>query len=212
MRYTADNRVFNLILLLTIAGEFIVPLILERACPGYDGMTSVMSALGSPESPVRVIYNIWLVWLGVLLAFTAAVYYLSLRERFPAAALLMLFSIGIFAVGAGIISGLFSVNESKDTVTAASRIHGVCAAVGFMALLFFPLLSGIVSLRQKDIAGDIIGICAFVFALVSFACFIMGDKEQFKNTFLKYEGLFERLTLFFMYVPFIYNAVCALKG
>ena len=31
----------------------------------------VMSVLGSPESPVRIIYNIWFVWLGAFLLFTS---------------------------------------------------------------------------------------------------------------------------------------------
>ena len=99
----------------------------------------------------------------------------------------MLLSIGIFAVGAGLISGFFSVNESKEMVTTASKIHGVGAAIGFMALLFFSLLNGIVSFKQKDIIEGIIGISSFVFALIFFACFVMGDKEQFQNTILKYE-------------------------
>lgn len=94
--------------------------------------------------------------------------------------------IGIFAVRAGLISGLFSVNESKDIVTTASKIHGVSAAINFMALLFFSLLNWIVTFKQKD---------------------IMGDKEYFQNTILKYEGLWERLTLFCMYVPFIYRTI-----
>ena len=94
----------------------------------------------------------------------------------------MFLSIGIFAIGAGLISGLFSVNESKDIVTIASKIHGVSAAIGFMALLFFPLLNGMVSFRQKDILEGIISISSFVLSLVFFACFVMGDKEQFQNT------------------------------
>ena len=38
-------------------------------------------------------------------------------------------------------------------------------------------------------------------------CFIMGDKEQFQNTVLKYEGLWERLSLLCMYIPLTYKAV-----
>ena len=44
---------------------------------------------------------------------------MSLRARFPVLAVFMLLSIGIFAVGAGLISGFFSVNESKDIITTA---------------------------------------------------------------------------------------------
>ena len=60
-----------------------------------------------------------------------------------------LLSSGFFAVGAGLISGFFSVNESKYIVTTASKIHGISAAIGFMALLLFPLLNGIVSFKQN---------------------------------------------------------------
>lgn len=209
MRYLADNRLFNMILFFTIIGEFFLPWILERFYAEYNGKIMVMSVLGSPQSPVRLIYNLWLVWLGVFLVFTASAYLMSLREKYPVLAVCILLSIGIFAVGAGFISGIFNVNESKDIVTTASKIHGVSAAIGFTALLFFPLLNGIVLFKQKDIMGGMISITSFVLSLVFFTCFIMGDKEQFQNTFLKYEGLWERLTLFCMYVPFIYRTIGA---
>lgn len=114
MRNIAGNRFFNMILLFTIIGEFIVPWILERFYSEYNCKIMVMSVLGSPQSPVRLVYNIWLIWLGGFLAYTAGVYFLSLRAKFPVLAVFMLLSIGIFAVGAGLISGFFSVNESKD--------------------------------------------------------------------------------------------------
>lgn len=63
MRNIAGNRVFNMILLFTIIGEFIVPWILERFYSEYNGKIMVMSVLGSPQSPVRLVYNIWLIWL-----------------------------------------------------------------------------------------------------------------------------------------------------
>lgn len=210
MKHIIDNPRFNIILLFTVIGEFLLPWILGQFYAEYNSKTMVMSALGSAHSPVRHVYNLWLIWLGVFLVFTAGAYFLSFREKFPILAVFMLVSIGIFAVGAGLISGLFSVNESKSITTLASEIHGVSAAIGFMALLFFPLLNGIVSLKQKDIAGAIVSICSFVLSLVFFICFIMGDKAQFQNTFLKYEGLWERLTLFCMYTPFIYRAIHSL--
>ena len=123
MRNIAGNRVFNMILLFTIIGEFIVPWILERFYSEYNGKIMVMSVLGSPQSPVRLVYNIWLIWLGGFLAYTAGVYFLSLRAKFPVLAVFMLLSIGIFAVGAGLISGFFSVNESKDIVTTHTLIN-----------------------------------------------------------------------------------------
>ena len=202
-----NSRLFNWILLFTIIGEFLLPLILKRYYKGYDSKTMVMSALGSPQSPVRLIYNVWLIWLGGFLLFVAVVYYLSTKAEFPILSVLLLFSIGFFAVGAGLISGVFSVNETKDIITTASKIHGVSAAIGFMTLLFFPLLNGIISFKQDNAVWGFVDIIAFVLSLVFFICFIMGDKEQFKNTILGYEGLWERVSLFFMYVPFIHIAI-----
>ena len=150
MKNIADNRFFNMILLFTIIGEFIVPWILEQFYSEYNGKIMVMSALGSPQSPVRLIYNLW---------------------------------IGIFAVGAGLISGFFSVNESKDIVTTASKIHGVGAAIGFMALLIFPLLNGIVSFKQNNMIEGIISISSFVLSLIFFACFLWEIRSNFKIPF-----------------------------
>ena len=58
-------KLFNSILLITIIGEFFLPWILGKYYDGYNSKTMVMSALGSPQSPVCVIYNTWLIWLGL---------------------------------------------------------------------------------------------------------------------------------------------------
>lgn len=207
MRNIMDNRLFNIILLFTIIGEFFIPLVLEQFYAEYNGKIMVISALGNPRSPVQLIYNLWLIWLGGFLAFTAIVYFLSIRVRFPVLAVFVLLSIGIFTIGAGLISGFFSVNESKNIVTAASKIHGISAAVGFMIFLFFPLLNGILAFKQNGFIFGVVSIISFILALVFFICFILGDKEQFQNTMLRYEGIWERLTLLCMYIPFVYRAV-----
>ena len=207
MENIMTSKLFNSILLLTIIGEFFLPWMLCRYYVGYNSKTMVMSALGSPQSPVRVIYNIWLIWLGCFLTFTAIVYFFNVRTDCPILSVLLLISIGTFAVGAGLISGIFHVSENKDIITAASMVHGVSAAIGFMALLFFPLLNGILVFKQDNIVFGVVSIISFILALIFFICFIMGDKEQFQNTILRYEGMWERLTLLSMYIPFIYKAI-----
>lgn len=207
MKELYSNKIFNLLLLITIIGEFALPWILKFFYSGYNGKTMVMSVLGSPESPVKIIYNIWLIWLGIFLLFTAFAYFSELKVVSTVLAVMTFISISVFAVGAGILSGIFSVNESKDVVTAASQIHGFGSAIGFMALAFFPLLSGISAIKNKDNVQGAVCISAFIIALVFFIFFIMGDKEEFKETVFSYAGLWERLSLFFMYVPFLYRAV-----
>ncbi|MBO5383477.1 MAG: DUF998 domain-containing protein [Ruminococcus sp.] len=202
-----DSKVFYILLLLTIIGEFLVPWILKHFYNGYNSKTMVMSVLGSPESPVRKVYNAWLVWLGVFLLITSFLFFKEVNMISSVLAVLTFLSIAIFAVGAGILSGLFSVNESKEKVTLASKIHGAGSAIGFMTLMFFPLLQGISAFKENDAIKGIICMLAFVLALMFFTFFIMGDKERFKETVFSYEGLWERLSLFFMYIPFLYGAI-----
>lgn len=201
------NKIFNSVLLITIIGEFLLPFILKHFYRGYDSKTMVMSVLGSPESPVKIIYNIWLIWLGIFLLLTSFVIFSEIKKTSASLAVMTFISVSVFAVGAGVLSGIFSVNESKDVVTVASQIHGFGSAIGFMALVFFPLLNGIASIKNKDIIQGVICVLAFIIALIFFIFFIMGDKEEFKETIFSYAGLWERLSLFFMYVPFLYNAV-----
>lgn len=210
MSKITDNKIFYLLLFLTIIGEFLLPWILKHFYEGYSSKRMVMSVLGSPGSPVRFYYNIWMVWLGLFLVYTAVIFYNNTKKTSSILAILIFVSILVFAIGAGVLSGLFSVNETKEIQTVASMIHGVGAAIGFMMLLFFPLLSGIVAVKQEDAVGGIINIIAFVLGVLFFTFFIMGDKEQFKDTFISYEGLWERLALFAMYIPFIYKSVTKL--
>ena len=207
MAKLCSNKVFNLILLITIIGEFLLPWILKFFYQGYDSKAMVMSALGSPESPVRIIYNIWLIWLGIFLLITSFVIFSEIKETSIILAVITFISISVFAVGAGILAGVFSVNESKDVVTVASQIHGFGSAIGFMTLLFYPLLNSIAAFKNNDFIQGAVCVLAFIIAMIFFIFFIMGDKEEFKETVFSYAGLWERLSLFFMYVPFLYRAL-----
>ena len=199
--------ILPILVLLTVAGEFTVPWMLRHRYPGYDPKTMVMSVLGSPESPVRRIYNAWLIWLGVILLCSAAVLYSDVSAEYPVSGLIRSLLLGIFAVGAGILSGLFSVNESRENITAASRIHGAGSALGFTALLFLPLTDGILAVLQKNARIAVPDFTAFMGAILFFVLFILGDKEQFRHTVCAWEGLWERLTLACMYVPLCLRSI-----
>lgn len=112
-------------------------------------------------------------FLNMILLFT-------IIGEFPVLAVFMLLSIGFFAVGAGLISGFFSVNESKYIVTTASKIHGIGAAIGFMALLLFPLLNGIVSYKQNGTFEAIISISSFVLSLIFLPVLLWEIRSNFK--------------------------------
>ena len=108
-----------------------------------------------------------------------------------------------FAIEAGVLSRIFSVNENKEVVSVSSIIHGIGAGIGFMLLLLFvPSLLSTIEFKKTNIIMGLIFVSVFILALVSFAFFVMSDKEKFKDTFIDNEGLWERCSLSFMYVPF----------
>ena len=197
---------FKFLLVGTVGGEFFLPWVLAKFYPGYDGKTMPMSALGNPKSPVRRVYNVWLLWLGGFLLVTAARFFQEDFSKAPVLSVLRLICLSVFAVGAGLVAGLFSVGETKDEKAAAAVIHGIGAAIGFMALLFYPLLEAVAGFTQGRELFGWSSLGAFLLALVFFVCFVMADKPEFQHTPLAWEGLWQRLTLFFMYVPLLCRA------
>lgn len=69
------------------------------------------------------------------------------------------------------------------------------------------LLNGILAFKQENTVFGVICLISYVLALIFFIFFIMGDKEQFQNTMLRYEGMWERLALLSMYSPLAYKAI-----
>ncbi len=201
-----NNKIFWGLLLFTVVGEFLVPYVLSKFYVTYNSKLQVMSVLGSPQSPVRIFYNIWLIWLGILLSMAAIVFWYDGKAVSNFLAVISMVLILIFAIGAGILAGFYSVNETKEMLTIPSKIHGFGAAIGFMALLFFPLINSLIEFKKGNIIAGIVGIISFVMACAFFVLFILGDKEEFKNSIVRYEGLWERLTLASMYIPFVFQS------
>lgn len=188
-------------LLTAMAGDLLASLILPLFCSEYSSLKMSISALGNPSSPVRVPFNVWMLAEGVLflLALPAVHSWSHPISGWASNALVAV--IAVFAVGACIFTCFFSVNESKDIVTTASKIHGAGSVIGFTLFLFAPLLVAILFFKDRSAAMGIAGVACFVLALVFFALFVMSDKPGFRNTAVENEGLWQRLCLLFMYLP-----------
>ena len=188
-------------LLIAMCGDLLFSLILSFGYKGYSNLKMSISALGNPNSPVRVPFNIWMIIEGILflvsIPFFIKVYQPVSRGLTNTIAIF----IGLFSVGACIFTGFFSVNETKDVVTTASKIHGAGSTIGFMLFLFVPLLAGILCFKDQDKVLGLICIICFIISFIFFVLFVMSDKPEFANTIISYEGLWQRLNLLFMYVP-----------
>lgn len=199
-------------LLAAMAGDLVVSFILSFFYNGYSNTKMSISALGNPQSPVRFAFNVWMFAEGVLFLVSIPALYNCYHKISGGITYTMIVFIAIFAVGACIFTSFFSVNESKEIVTLASKIHGAASVIGFMLFLFVPLLVAILSFKGEEKTFGIISILCFVIALIFFVLFVMSDKPEFAKTLIANEGLWQRLNLLFMYLPLGIAAIKRLFG
>lgn len=190
-------------MMIAMIGDISVSSILPAFYNGYSIRKMSISALGNPKSPVRTPFNIWMLIEGLLFLLSIPAFFRIYSMVSPALAVTASAFIAVFAVGACIFTCFFSVNESKEQVTVASKIHGAGSVIGFMLFLFVPLLVGILSFKNAESGNGIFCIVCFVISLVFFALFVMSDKPEFKGSFVDNEGLWQRLNLVFMYLPLV---------
>ena len=194
-------------LLIAMVGDLLVSLLLSLFYSDYNSFKMTISALGNPSSPVRIPFNIWMFIEGILFLLALPAIHKHFHPISGGITTVMMVFIVIFAVGACIFTCFFSVNESKDVVTIASKIHGAGSVIGFMLFLFVPLLVGILFFKNHNQTMGVMSIISFVLALVFFTLFVMSDKPEFKNTIIDNEGLWQRLNLVFMYLPLVITSI-----
>lgn len=190
-------------LLIALLGDMLVPFILAPFYQGYSHTRMTISALGNPQSPVRVVFNLWMLVEGILLLSALPAIYKYYNGVSGFLTYTVMAFVAIFAIGACIFTCFFSVNETKDVVTVASKIHGAGSVIGFLLFLFIPLLLSILEFKNNDKLTGVIAIISFILAFVFFVLFVMSDKPKFSNTIIAKEGLWQRLNILFMYLPIV---------
>lgn len=188
-------KILWIIILLT---DNLLPLLLARFYRKYKHKEMALSVLGSRQSPVKWIYNLWCILSGVV--FCIAPYALY-QNNDSGLEIIIWILLAIYGIGCEIISGVCPLNEKRQDEDIITKIHGGASAIGFITLLFVPLLLAIMQFQTANIIVGAISLVCFVAAFVFFCFFIMGEKEKFANTVLKYGGLWQRLVLVSCYVP-----------
>jgi len=157
-----------------------------------------LSVLGSRQSPVKWIYNVWCIISGIVFCIAPFEIYKENSNGLMIATWVLL---AIYGIGCEIISGLCPLNENRYDEDVLTKIHGSTSAIGFITLLVVPLLMAIHQYQSSQMLLGTVSIVFFVFAFVFFCFFIMGEKEKFANSVLRYGGLWQRLVLLSCYIP-----------
>ena len=183
--------------IIILVADNLLPLLLARFYPRYKHKEMALSVLGSRQSPVKWIYNLWCIISGVVFCIAP---YSIYQESCNGLALAIWILLAIYGISCEIISGLCPLNESRQDRDIITKIHGGASAIGFMMLLVVPLLMAILQYQSSQMLLGTVSIVCFVFAFMFFCFFIMGEKEKFAKTVLRYGGLWQRLVLAVCYV------------
>ncbi|MBE6880609.1 MAG: DUF998 domain-containing protein [Ruminococcaceae bacterium] len=184
--------------IIILVADHLLPLILARFYPNYKHKEMALSVLGSRQSPVKWIYNVWCIISGIVFCIAPFEIYKENSNGLMIATWVLL---AIYGIGCEIISGLCPLNENRYDEDVLTKIHGSTSAIGFITLLVVPLLMAIHQYQSSQMLLGTVSIVFFVFAFVFFCFFIMGEKEKFANSVLRYGGLWQRLVLLSCYIP-----------
>ena len=184
--------------IIILVADNLLPLLLAHFYPNYKHKEMALSVLGSRQSPVKWIYNVWCIISGIVFCIAPYELYKGNSSGLMIAIWVLL---AIYGIGCEIISGLCPLNESREDEDVVTKIHGGTSAIGFMTLLVVPLLLAILQFQATNIIMGAISLVSFIAAFVFFCFFIMGEKERFEETVLRYSGLWQRLVLVSCYVP-----------
>lgn len=193
-------RIFHIIVPIVLVADIILPFLLAIPYKGYNHATTVMSVLGAKTSPLHLLYNAWTILSGCVFIVFGYVVYRRYDDR-KALRIVIWVLFALYGFGCEIISGIFPVNENANDKTVSSTIHGIGSVIGFTALLFAPLLLGILQLKSKETKNGIVSVIFFILSLASFALFVIGDKPAFENTAIALAGLWQRVAMYMMYLP-----------
>lgn len=150
---------------------------------------------------MHLLYNLGLILLGILIIMGSIQLFSIMQKISPLLAWILLCILMCYAFGRCILSGIFSIGETKEMLTLSAKIHEFGSAIGFTLLTLAPLICAIYLFRIEQNVFAILSVLCFVFSILFFTFFIMADKPSFAHTIIAWEGLWQRLSLLCMYLP-----------
>ena len=142
-----------------LALDLIIPFLLAPFYKDYNHLTQVMSVLGNSKAPLHSIYNIWLVAFGVAILISTLQLYPTVAQVSSSISIMLFSAIVIYAVGGCILSGIFSVGETKSLETLSAKIHGYGSVIGFLLLTLAPLFVGLYFFK---VSNGLLGILSLI--------------------------------------------------
>lgn len=198
-------------MIVAIFSELVVPVIFAQIYPNYDQGKMLISEFGEVGSPVQKYFKVWQLVDGLLFILAAPSFYTYFYSTSPMMASWLGITIVLFGIGDCIFTAIFDRVETS-TFSIQGALHDYGSGVGFVALLVNTFLLIMLYARQQQFL--MVKIVSVIFALSSICMLFFASPRipLVRKIDVHYRGFWQRLNLFFLYLPLLIIAVkCAFE-
>lgn len=195
------------LLIIAVISELVLPFVLGRYIKGFSQIEMLISNFGETGMPTKMAFKIWEIINGCLFILAAPAFYARFEHTSQPLAMWTAICIAIFGLGDCIITGLVDRANSTAEVGFTSLLHNYASGAGFVALLIGTFLLIWLFYLEHNIGMVIAFIIIFILSSIFMFLFAM-PKIPIINAFqVSHRGLWQRLNLLFLYLPFLIIAV-----
>lgn len=208
---TILKKLSPLFLILAVVGDFSLPYYLGRFYPGFDQMTMIISQLGEPTSPVQSYFDHGSVVTGTLFILSSVGVYAFFRSESKQVAQILAGAIAFYGFGDCLLTGLVHISESASFFSPAYFLHAAFSGLAMVAMMFVPLLLAYqASVKRQRGVSLFYSVCLIgsIVALILFAAYYL---PLIGSLLATTRGFWQRLSLFFLYLPALSIAFRQLK-
>lgn len=116
----------------------------------------------------------------------------------------------VFGIGDCIITGLFDRAANESEVDFTSLLHNYASGAGFVALLLGTFLLFLLYRQEKNEIFIVFLPLIFIAAMVFMFLFAMPKIPIISQFQVSHRGLWQRLNLWFLYLPYFLSAIQSL--
>lgn len=190
------------LMILAILSESLVPFILATHYSHYNQLTMLISDFGEKTSPVQPYFKTWQLIDGLLIWSTIPSFYTRFKGTSKKLAQLLSLSLGIYGLGDCIFSAFFD-RTLVSGFSLEETIHDYGSGVAFVALLIGTFI--LIKLYALESNTSLVKLFIGLFILSTFFMILYAaPRIPIIKTFnIPYRGLWQRLNLLFLYLPFL---------
>lgn len=195
------------LIILAVISELVLPFVLGHYIAGYSQTEMLISSFGETGQPTKLAFKIWEIVNGSLFILGAPAIYARFNATNHLIALWTAICIAIFGIGDCIITGVVDRASSTKEVGFTSLLHNYASGAGFMALLVGTFLLIWLFYLERNQFMVISLIVIFILSSIFMFLFSMPKIPIIKAFQISHRGLWQRLNLLFLYLPFFWVAI-----